>query len=93
MKNFEFDEMGIAGIVIIPENSKVKILVAWNWKPQIDNDDIVSFYESDKLFDVPNQEAIVETCKYGRGLNRKKALQYFSGIIDKKLIIGNTSDY
>jgi hypothetical protein len=83
---------GIAGVVIIPEKSKYRILVAWDWTNQVKKN-IVGFFESEKLFDKVSEPEITETCNYGHEIGRKKAIKYFSGIIKKEFIIGNTVDY
>ncbi len=82
------DNRGVAGLVIVPEENKCRIYVAWDWNSQVEKG-IVSFYKSRKLYDYPTKENIIETCKEGFELSQKEAVKIFSKIIPAKKIKGN----
>ena len=92
MNHFIIDnDRAIAGVIAVPENNQVRIYVAWDWTPQVRDNNIVSFYKSSKLFQSISKENILETCRYGQELTQKEALKYFKSIISTKLIKSNNS--
>lgn len=57
----------IAAIVVLPENNKLRLYVAWENQPAAEAG-FMGFFKSEKLVDDITPELIAETMAYGRDI-------------------------